>query len=126
MTADSTTAQPGARLTSLEAVLTRRLAVTWEMALYTVVFAAAFGLRFWDLGSRALHHDESIHAQWSWRLIQGDYTHSPIFHGPLYYHVQGLFFLVFGDSDYTSRLSAAVFGMGIVALPLLLRKRLGR
>ncbi|MCK9518953.1 MAG: TIGR03663 family protein, partial [Dehalococcoidia bacterium] len=125
MTSDTAAAPRAARFATLDRLLAARLAINWEVAFYIVVFAAAFALRFWDLGSRALHHDESIHAQWSWKLIQGDYTHSPIFHGPLYYHVQGLFFLVFGDNDYTSRLSAAVFGLGIVALPLLLRRRLG-
>ncbi|MEP6871360.1 MAG: flippase activity-associated protein Agl23 [Anaerolineaceae bacterium] len=108
-----------------ERVLSTRLALNWEVALYVVVFALAFALRFWDLGGRALHHDESIHAQWSWSLIQGSYHHSPIFHGPLYYHVQGLVFLLFGASDYTSRVSAAIFGTALVALPFLLRKRLG-
>lgn len=106
-------------------VLAARIALNWEVALYISVLAIAFALRFWDLGGRALHHDESIHAQWSWSLIQGSYRHSPIFHGPLYYHAQGLIFLLFGATDYTSRVSAAIFGTALVALPLLLRRRLG-
>ena len=101
------------------------LALTWELAIYVALFAIAFGLRFWDLGARALHHDESIHAQWSWGLIQGNYRHDPVFHGPLYYHAQGLVFLVFGASDYTARVSPAIFGMALVALPLLMRRWLG-
>ncbi len=113
------------RSNPLERVLSTRIALNWEVAFYVALFAAAFALRFWDLGGRALHHDESIHAQWSWGLIQGSYHHSPIFHGPFYYHVQGLVFLILGANDYTARVSAALFGMGIVALPLLLRKRLG-
>ena len=92
-----------------ERVLSTRIALNGEVALYVAVLAAAFALRFWDLGGRALHHDESIHAQWSWSLIQGSYRHSPIFHGPLYYHLQGLVFLLFGATDYTSRVSAAMF-----------------
>ncbi|MBI5947704.1 MAG: TIGR03663 family protein [Chloroflexi bacterium] len=109
----------------LDRLLAVRIPLTWEMAIYIALFAAAIALRFWDLGSRALHHDESIHAQWSWKLAQGDYTHSPVFHGPLYYHLQGLAFTLFGATDYTARLTAALFGTGIVALPLLLRRRLG-
>lgn len=97
-----------------------------EVAAYAAVFLAGAGLRLWDLGARALHHDESIHAQWAYRLLQGDYTHSPIFHGPFYYHFQAAVFFVFGTNDYTSRLSAAFAGMGIVLLPLLLRPFLGR
>ena len=34
-------------------------------------------------------------------------------------------FFLFGTSDYTSRLSAAIFGAAIVLLPLLLRRWLG-
>ena len=103
-----------------------RLRVTPEVAFYVVLFALAAALRFWDLGARALHHDESIHAQWSWDLLRGGYRHNPIFHGPLYYHVQAAAFFLFGASDFTSRLTAAAFGTGLVALPLLLRRRLGQ
>lgn len=111
---------------AFERLLAARIALRWEVVAYVVVFGVAFGLRFFDLGTRALHHDESIHAQWSWSLLQGTYKHSPIFHGPFYYHAQALVFFLFGANDYTSRLSAAIFGMAIVAMPLLLRKRLGQ
>ena len=117
--------QASPRFAGLDRLLATRIAVNWETAAYAAILAAAFALRFWDLGSRALHHDESIHAQWSWGLLQGNYNHSPVFHGPLYYHVQGLVFFLFGTTDYTSRVSAALFGTLLVALPLLLRRRLG-
>jgi predicted membrane-bound mannosyltransferase len=110
----------------LERALSLRVALRWELLLYAAIFALAFALRFYDLGTRALHHDESIHAQWSWGLLQGEYHHSPIFHGPFYYHAQALVFLIFGANDYTSRVSAALFGSAIVALPLLLRRQLGQ
>ena len=114
--------QASPRFAGLDRLLATRIAVNWETAAYAAILAAAFALRFWDLGSRALHHDESIHAQWSWGLLQGNYNHSPVFHGPLYYHVQGLVFFLFGTTDYTSRVSAALFGTLLVALPLLLRR----
>ncbi len=109
----------------LERALSARIALRWELVAYAAIFGVAFALRFWDLGTRALHHDESIHAQWSWSLLQGTYKHSPIFHGPFYYHAQALVFFLIGAHDYTSRVSAAIFGTGIVALPLLIRRRLG-
>lgn len=96
-----------------------------ERLAYLALFLAGAVLRVWDLGARALHHDESIHAQWSWDLLRGGYQHNPIFHGPLYYHAQALFFFLFGASDATSRLSAAVFGVALMAMPLLLRRWLG-
>ena len=34
-----------------------------------VIFALVAGLmRLWDLGSRAMHHDESLHAWFAWNL----------------------------------------------------------
>lgn len=110
---------------AFERILSARIALRWELVAYLAIFAAAFALRFVDLGTRALHHDESIHAQWSWSLLQGTYKHSPIFHGPFYYHVQALVFFLFGANDYTSRVSAALFGSAIVALPLFIRRWLG-
>ncbi|MEO8538430.1 MAG: flippase activity-associated protein Agl23 [bacterium] len=111
---------------ALERVLNVRVALRWEVVAYVALFGVAFGLRFFDLGTRALHHDESIHAQWSWSLLQGTYRHSPVFHGPFYYHVEALVFFIFGANNYTSRLSAAIFGMAIVTLPLLIRRQLGQ
>ncbi|MBI4770793.1 MAG: TIGR03663 family protein, partial [Chloroflexi bacterium] len=125
MTARSSTTPHATRPPALERALRARIASGWEMATYAFVLAAAAGLRFWDLGSRSLHHDESIHAQWAWGLLKGNYHHSPIFHGPFYYHAEALVFFLFGASDYTARVSAALFGSALVALPLLLRRQLG-
>lgn len=108
-----------------ERLLSIRLSITWPTAIALAIVGLAIALRFWDLGARALHHDESIHAQWSWDLLRGNYRHSPIFHGPFYYHVEALVFFLFGASDYTARVSAAIFGSALVLLPLLLRKKLG-
>lgn len=125
MTSQPATVRPVRTPPVIERVLAARLTINWEIVAYAALFALAISLRFWDLGARALHHDESIHAQWSWRLAQGDYRHDPVFHGPFYYHVQGLVFFLFGASDYTARVSAALFGSGLAVLPLLIRRRLG-
>ena len=109
----------------LDRALSVRFALNWEVLAYAILLLIAFAVRFWDLGTQALHHDESIHAQWSWGLLQGNYNHSPVFHGPFYYHFQAAAFFLFGASDYTSRLTPAISGMVLVALPLLLRSRLG-
>ena len=84
-------------------------------------------MRLWDLGSRALHHDESLHAFYSWDFAQGNgYAHMPLMHGPFQFEANAVVFSVFGDSDYTSRLLYALFGVLLVAAPILLRGRLGR
>jgi uncharacterized protein (TIGR03663 family) len=84
-------------------------------------------LRFWDLGAKALHHDESLHAFYSWRLFDGQgYVHDPMMHGPLLFELNALAYLLFGASDFTSRLVPALFGVGVIGLPILLRHELGR
>ena len=47
-------------------------AITLESLLYLVILALALLSRFWDLGSRALHHDESLHAYFSWLHVHGE------------------------------------------------------
>jgi uncharacterized protein (TIGR03663 family) len=78
--------------------------------------------RLWDLGSRALHHDESLHTYYSWVFSEGlGYTHHPMMHGPFLFHINALSYLLLGDSDTTSRITAAVFGIALVMTPWLLR-----
>ena len=92
-----------------------------------VIVAAAAVTRLWDLGSRSYNHDEAIHAWESWKLYTGQgYVHSPIYHGPFLYHVTALIYFLFGHSDYTGRLSAAIFSIATVIIVFFLRRWLGR
>lgn len=91
--------------------------VTWLGLLLLAGFT-----RFYELGAKALHHDESLHAYYSYQYATGNgYIHDPLMHGPLLFHLNALVYLLFGASDATSRLAPAVFGIGIVGLPYLLR-----
>ncbi|MQA00888.1 MAG: TIGR03663 family protein [Dehalococcoidia bacterium] len=88
--------------------------------------AAALVLRIVDLDVRAMHHDESLHAQFSWYFAEGrGYEHNPLMHGPLQFHLIAGFFVLFGDGDVMARLPAALFGTALVATPLLFRRSLG-
>lgn len=94
----------------------------------TVIAIALVALltRMVGLDVRALHHDESLHATFSWYLVEGrGYLHDPLTHGPFQFHVTALSFLLFGVSDATARVPAALFGTGLVLTPLLLRRTLG-
>lgn len=104
----------------------RAKATPWEWATYGALLVVGGAMRLWDLGSRAVHHDESLHAYYAWKLASGDgYSHDPLMHGPLQFELNAAIFLLFGDSDYTSRLLYAVAGSALILLPLLFRKRLG-
>jgi uncharacterized protein (TIGR03663 family) len=103
--------------------------LTVEQVVYIVVGLLAVFLRTYDLGLRPYHHDESIHAFFSWKILQnglGDYKYDPVYHGPLLYYSSALMMWLFGDSDFTGRLSAAVFGLGVIAFAWPLRRYLGR
>ncbi len=90
------------------------------------LMALAAALRFWDLGARALHHDESLHAQYAWYVYQGrGYTHDPLMHGPFQFLGVGTVFFFLGASDYTARVMAAIFGTALVGMPWFLRKQIG-
>ena len=107
--------------------LERWLPVRWEVAAYVLLMAVALAMRLWGLGDRTMHHDESLHALYSWYIVEGrGYEHNPLLHGPFqFFSTSGVFFL-FGDGDYTARLLYAVFGTALVGMPWLLRDRLGR
>jgi len=105
------------------------LRFNWEMAPYLLLAAIALGMRLWDLGYRAISHDESLHALYSWYLYQDwprGYEHMPMMHGPFQFFGTALNFFLFGDSDFTARLLPALFGTALVMLPYFLRRQLGR
>lgn len=100
-----------------------------ETLLWLGLGALAALTRFWDLGSRAQHHDESLHAYFSWLLAVGDgYVHDPLMHGPSLFHTTALAYFLFGDNDYSSRIFPAICGVILVLMPWLLRgpRLLGR
>nr|MBA3415972.1 TIGR03663 family protein [Chloroflexia bacterium] len=103
--------------------------LTVETGLYLLFVALAAATRFWDLGSRALHHDESLHAYFSWLFATGQgYTHDPLMHGPFLFHANALVYLLFGATDASSRFMPALCGTILVGLPWFLRgpRHLGR
>jgi len=101
--------------------------LTVEQGLYTGLVAVGFALRIWDVGSRAMHGDEAIHAWFSWHLYNGTgYQYDPVYHGPLQFIITAALFFLFGVSTTTARLMAVLFGVGLVFLPYLLRHHMGR
>lgn len=94
--------------------------------LVLAITAVALVLRLIDLGARAMHHDESLHATFSWYLAEGrGYEHNPLMHGPLLFHLTAGAFKILGDSEFVARLPMALAGTALVATPLLLRRWLG-
>ena len=115
------------RFSLLDRPLLAQITINWELVCWLAIILVTIGTRFWDLGSRAQHHDESMHSFYSWELYRGKgFVHNPLLHGPFVYHASALIYFLFGTSDYTSRVAPALFGLGVVIAPLFLRKWLGR
>ena len=94
---------------------------------FVLIFSSAVIFRLFDLGSRAMHHDESLHAEFAWRYFIGlGYEHDPMMHGPLLFHLICGSFLIFGDSEFTARLPAVIAGVALVLSPILLKDQLGK
>jgi predicted membrane-bound mannosyltransferase len=101
--------------------------ISVEGILYLAIAVAALCSRFYNLGYQAQHHDESLHSYYSWLLYTGSgYIHDPLMHGPFLFHGASLSYLLFGDSDATSRYFAAAISVATVLLPWFLRREFGR
>ncbi len=98
-----------------------------EKIIYLVLMAIAAFLHFYGLDWRAVHHDESLHAIYSWYLAVGrGYQHDPMMHGPFLFHTTALAYKLFGDSNFTMRIIPALFGTVLVGLPYFLRNQIGK
>ncbi|MCC6456505.1 MAG: TIGR03663 family protein [Caldilineaceae bacterium] len=101
--------------------------VNWETVAWVIIFVVAAVARFYDLGARAMSHDESLHSLYAYYLYEnGNYEHNPMMHGPFRYHVTALVYFLFGDSDATARLAPALMGMGVIWMVYLYRRYIGQ
>lgn len=104
-------------------------------------------LRFWGLGDKPLHHDESLHAYYSLQLMHNlenwsscfsptvtCYQYNPLLHGPFQFHAIAFVYKISqilgapdnGVNTTTVRIAAATLGTVIVGLPYFLRDYLGK
>jgi predicted membrane-bound mannosyltransferase len=104
-----------------------RAFITYENLFWLGIFLVALVTRFWDIGNRGIHHDESLHAHFSRLLYAGQgYTHDPMMHGPLQFHLIGFMYWLFGTTDATARFASAFCGLFVVMSPFFLRRQMGK
>src|SRR5581483_6157346 len=113
---------------------TRKQLIAWSPYLAVVLLGAI--LRFWGLGDKPLHHDESLHAYFSLQLMlnPANYRYDPLLHGPFQFHAIALVYKISqllgaydnGVNTTTVRIAAATLGTVIVGLPYFLRGYLGK
>src|SRR5438045_2703786 len=99
----------------------------WEVIFFVGLMIVAVLTRLMDLGPRAMHHDESIHAYYSNLYMKGGgYNYDPTYHGPFLYHIVALGFFLFGTTDAMARIMPSIFGILLVGLCWFLRPFIGR
>lgn len=95
------------------------------LGLLIVFFAIA--LRLFKLGERVFHHDESVHASFTLKLLEhGEYSYNPAYHGPFLFHSTAAVFHFLGINDTTARLVPVFFGVATILALFLLKKELGK
>ncbi|GAC1447219.1 MAG: hypothetical protein PVSMB4_02020 [Ktedonobacterales bacterium] len=130
--------------TGARAAYQRGRALSPESWVWVGIITLATVLRFWGLGDKPLHHDESMHAFFSLVFARdpSSYKYDPLLHGPFQFHAEGLIFaIIIGAShlfgvasaagnpwinDTTARILPATTGVVLVALTYGLRRDLGR
>ncbi len=91
-----------------------------------LILLFALLIRLFDLGERVFHHDESIHASFTLKLLEtGQYKYDPAYHGPFLFHSTAVIFHFLGINDTTARLIPVFFGVAAILLLFLLKKELG-
>lgn len=102
-------------------------AINIEMVLFAIILIMAIFTRLYMLEPRVMSHDETSHTYFSWLFYKGNgYAHDPVTHGPLQFHLVALSYFLFGDSDTTARIPAAIFSVATVAFMWAYRRYFGR
>ena len=100
-------------------------ALTIEKLLIVLLICAVILTRFYDLGARTMAHDEVNHVVPSYSIET--YVYDPVTHGPFQFHALALSYFLLGDSDFSARVPAALFGVGVVLFTIFAwRRYLGR
>ena len=100
-------------------------ALTIEKLLIILIVLLTIFTRFYDLGARTMSHDEINHVVPAYNF--NTYVYDPVTHGPFQFHALALSYFLLGDSDFSARVPAALFGIGVVIFTLFAwRRYLGR
>jgi len=99
-----------------------------EKLIIVILLILTIVSRFYDLGERVMSHDEVNHVVPSYDLYQGrGYRYDPVTHGPFQFHMVAFSYFMFGDSDFSARIPAALFGIATVFFTIFAwRRYLGR
>ncbi|MCX6056371.1 MAG: TIGR03663 family protein [Chloroflexi bacterium] len=99
-----------------------------EHLLVFLILLAAVISRFYNVGLRVMSHDEVNHVVPSYDLYIGKgYSHDPVTHGPLQFHLLAASYFLLGDSDFSSRVPSVLFSIATILFVMFaFRRYLGR
>ena len=84
---------------------------------FFAILIVAIILRFSFLDLKLFHHDEAIHAWFSYQLLtEGTYIYDPVYHGPFLYYVTAGMFLLFCESGLGGRILPCIFCYALISL----------
>ncbi len=111
----------------LDHILGQGIHIDGEVLVFVLLVIVAIATRFYMLDTRVMSHDETSHVYYSWNLFRGlGFQHNPLMHGPFQFIVLALNYFLFGATDGTARIPAAVSGVIAVVLLWLFRRWLGK
>ncbi len=104
-----------------------KIDVLWFAACAAITVIATV-LRFFQLETRALHHDEGVNGYFLMSLFRdGVYKYDPAnYHGPDLYYLALAVTKIFGLNTLSIRGSVAVFGVLIVVMTFFLKNYIGK
>lgn len=89
------------------------------MIIAIIILILAVISRFYNIDLRVMSHDEVNHVVPSYDLFTGKgYRHDPVTHGPMQFHLVAASYFILGDSDFSSRVPAALFSISAIAFIL--------
>lgn len=102
--------------------------ISWVSIIIFFVLVLAFVSRIYLLEARVMSHDETIHVYHNaWTLYRGSgYQHDPLSHGPLQTLLVAFSYFIFGDSDFSARIPAALFSIATVMFVWNFRRYIGK
>ena len=95
-----------------------------KIILVILIIILALLTRLALLNIRPLHHDEGVNYSFAKQILETQtFTYNPLnYHGPLYFFILALSFVLLGISEFSLRLPAAIFGILIILLPIIFSK----